>query len=165
VKSIRQLKVTFETSVLRGLEGCRPSISLLIWLPPGYGCFKWIFDVAILVKLFLLLLKDFPLLIDVFMFLIAALLSTQLAAFAGVGHFLLKGDALFVILAVNQPFLFSSRQFSSFVSDIILDLSSFHNCYTIKVYKCANYCIHALANGLLSPIFSSIRINNGNDLL
>jgi hypothetical protein len=57
----------------------------------------------------------------------AALLSTRLAASAGVGHFLLEGDALLVILVVNQPLVFSSWQFSSFVLDIRLDLSSFHS--------------------------------------
>jgi hypothetical protein len=55
----------------------------------------------------------------------AAFLATRLAVSAGVRQFFLEGDALLVILAVDQPLLFSSWQFSSFISDIRLDLSSF----------------------------------------
>jgi hypothetical protein len=75
---------------------------------------------------------------------VVALLSTQLAISAGVRQFLLEGDALLVILAVNQPLLFSSWQFSYFISDIRLDLSSFHSWNARKVFKCANFHVHAL---------------------
>jgi hypothetical protein len=54
-------------------------------------------------------------------------LASRLASSTGCGCFALEGHVLMVILAVNQPHLFSSWQFTSIVSDIILDLSSFQS--------------------------------------
>jgi hypothetical protein len=57
----------------------------------------------------------------------AALLTTWLAAACGLTSFVLEGDALLVILAINNPLIFSSWNFASFLSDIKLVLSSFHS--------------------------------------
>jgi hypothetical protein len=57
----------------------------------------------------------------------AAFLATWLAASMGTGDFLLEEDALLVILAVNQPHLFSTWHFAPLISDIKLDLPAFHS--------------------------------------
>jgi hypothetical protein len=52
-------------------------------------------------------------------------LPLRLATSTGYGCFALEGDALLVILAVNQSHLFSTWQFASIVSDITLDIYFF----------------------------------------
>ena len=55
----------------------------------------------------------------------AALLATRLAQFYGLDVFSFEGDALFVILAVNQPTLFAYWHFNYVISIICVELSSF----------------------------------------
>jgi hypothetical protein len=136
-KTIQQLKVTLEHHYSAWKAAVLPSL----WLPPDFGSFKGNFDVAIRddFAVAAAVISDYSGEVilaatkrlsssDVLMGeAAAALLSTQLAISAGVRQFHLEGDALLVILAVNQPLLFSSWQFSSFISDIRMDLSSFHS--------------------------------------
>ena len=79
----------------------------------------------------------------------------RVAASASAAHFLLEGDALLVTLAVNHPSTFSSWHFSSYVSDIILVLSSFQSWHVLKVSKCVNYRAHALDIILVLSSFQS----------
>jgi hypothetical protein len=105
---------------------------------------------------------------------VAALLAVCLAAFSGCDHLLLEGDALLVVLAINNPPLLSSWCFAHCISDISLILSSLHSWNAVKVHRCSNFCAHALAQWAASnhvfesipkgsPIISSIRIRNGKD--
>jgi len=55
----------------------------------------------------------------------AILLASPLALSSGYDHFIIEGDALLVILAINSPELFSLSNFSNVVSDISLSLLSF----------------------------------------
>ena len=55
----------------------------------------------------------------------AALLATRLARSYGLDVFSFEGDALLVILVVNQPTLFAFWHFNSIISDICVELSSF----------------------------------------
>jgi hypothetical protein len=71
---------------------------------------------------------------------VAALLTTRLAAACGVTSFVLEGDALLVVLAINTPLIFYSWNFASFLSNINLVLSSFHS-----LSRCANFRAHVLA--------------------
>jgi hypothetical protein len=90
----------------------------------------------------------------------AALLTTRLAASTGYGCFALEGDALLVILAVNQPHLFSTWQFASIVSDITLDLSFFQSLSALKISRCANFRAHCLAKWAATHlVFGSIPID------
>jgi hypothetical protein len=57
----------------------------------------------------------------------AALLAVRLAVSSGCDHLLLEGDALLVVLAIKNPSLFSSWNFSHCISDISLVLSSFQS--------------------------------------
>jgi hypothetical protein len=104
----------------------------------------------------------------------AALLTSQLALSLGYDHFIIEGDALLVILAINSPELFSLWNFSNVVSDINLSLSSFQSWNALKVSRCANYRAHALDKwaasrlvigsiSIRSPILSSIQIQSGKD--
>jgi hypothetical protein len=104
----------------------------------------------------------------------AALLASQLALSSGFDTLFLEGDALLVILAINTPSLFPSRNFSNIVSDIRLGLSSFQSWNILKVSHSANFRAHALAKWAASylvfgsipkgsPILSSIRIKNWKD--
>jgi hypothetical protein len=184
MKIIQQLKVSLEQHLSAWRAFALPSL----WLPPDFESFKGNFDVAIR--------EDFAVAAavisdssgevilaatkrlsstDVLMGEAAAtFLATWLAVSTGVRKFLLEGDALLVILAVDQPLLFSSWQFSSFISDIRLDLSSFLSWNARKVSKCAIFRAHALAKWAAihhvfgsistgSPILSSIRIKNGKN--
>jgi hypothetical protein len=102
---------------------------------------------------------------------VAALLTTRLAAVCGVTSFVLEGDALLVVLAINTPLIFSSWNFASFLSNINLVLSSFHSWSAVKVSRCVNFRAHVLAKWDLvfgsisigSSILSSIRIKNGKN--
>jgi hypothetical protein len=55
-----------------------------------------------------------------------ALLTTRLATSVGLRNFLL-GDALLVIIAVNQPHIFYFWHFAPYISDINLELSVFQS--------------------------------------
>jgi hypothetical protein len=85
---------------------------------------------------------------------------------------MLEGDALLVILAVNQPHLFATWQFAPIISDLRLELSTFQNWNALKFYRCANFRVYVLAKWAViylvfgsipsgSPILSSIMIKNG----
>jgi len=104
----------------------------------------------------------------------AALLTSRLATSVGLENFLLEGDALLVILAVNQPYLFSSWHFAPYISNIRLELFIFQSRNASKVSRYANFRAHVLAKWAAthlvfgsistgSPILSSIKIKNGND--
>jgi hypothetical protein len=104
----------------------------------------------------------------------AALLTYRLALSLGYDHFIIEGDALLVILAINSPELFYLWNFSNVVSDINLSLSSFQSWNALKVSRCANYRAHALDKwaasrlvigsiSIRSPILSSIQIQSGKD--
>jgi hypothetical protein len=75
----------------------------------------------------------------------ATLLAVRLAAFSRCDHLLLEGDALLVVLAINNPPLFSSWCFAHCISNISLVLSSLHGWNAVKVSRCANFRAHALA--------------------
>jgi hypothetical protein len=104
----------------------------------------------------------------------AALLAIRLADSMGCRLVALEGDALIVILAINNPLLFSSWNFANCLADISLILSSFHSWNAVKVSRSANFRAHVLGkwaashsvygsipNG--STILSSIRIRSGKD--
>jgi hypothetical protein len=55
------------------------------------------------------------------------LLITRLTAARGVTSFVLKGDVLLVVLTFNNPLILFLLNFASFLHDINLVLSSFHN--------------------------------------
>jgi hypothetical protein len=54
-------------------------------------------------------------------------LFTRLTAARGVTSFVLKGDVLLVVLTFNNPLILFLLNFASFLHDINLVLSSFHN--------------------------------------
>jgi hypothetical protein len=56
---------------------------------------------------------------------IVALLTTRMSVSLGCNLLSLEGDALLVVLAINNPTLFSSWSFANCISDINLALSSF----------------------------------------
>jgi hypothetical protein len=111
IQAIHHLKVTLQSATL-------PSF----WLPPIFGCFKSNFDVAIRDNFFVAVagIRNFfrKIILAVTQKLYVSnvligevsttLLVTRLAASTGIGDFMLEGDALLVIVAVNQPHLFSS---------------------------------------------------------
>ena len=49
-----------------------------------------------------------------------------------------------VILAVNQPHFFATWQFTSIISDLILELTSFQSWNALKVSRCGNCCAYVL---------------------
>jgi exonuclease III len=176
------------TSLDSHLLVCRKAALPSLWLPPCVGSVKGNFDVAIkgnfavaaavlsdssgeIFAAATLKLHSFDVLLGEAS---AALLATRLARSYGLDVFFLEGDALLVSLAVNQPALFSSWHFSSVISDICFELSSFRRWHASKVSRCANFRAHALAKWaatnhvfgsipLGSPILSSIRIQSGKD--
>ena len=104
----------------------------------------------------------------------AALLASRLATLSDFNNLILEGDALLVILTVNQPQLFATWQFAPIISYLRLELSSFQSCNALKVSRCANFRAHVLAKWIAthfmfgsiplgSLIFSSLRIKNGKD--
>ena len=74
----------------------------------------------------------------------ATLLAAHLVAFSGFGSFLLEGDALLIIFAINSPSLFSSWTFANYISNIRLIMSYFQSWNTLKVSQCVNFRAHAL---------------------
>jgi hypothetical protein len=79
----------------------------------------------------------------------------------GVSSLFLEGDALLVILAINQPSLFTSWSFANVISDISLDLISFQSWHASKVSRSANYRSHVLAKWAASnQVFGSILIGS-----
>jgi hypothetical protein len=112
-----------------------------LWLPPCVGSVKGNFDVAIrgnfavatavlsdssgeIFATATLKLHSFDVLLGEAS---TAFLATRLARSYGLGVFSFEGDALQVILAVNQPALFASWHFNSVILDICVDLSSFRS--------------------------------------
>jgi hypothetical protein len=87
--------------------------------------------------------------------------ATQLASSTDFRSFDLEGDALLVILAVNQPLLFTSWQFPSVVSNITVNLSSFQSLNALKVFRCANFQAHSLTNWAITYlVFGSIPLGS-----
>ncbi|XP_059440565.1 uncharacterized protein LOC132173020 [Corylus avellana] len=76
---------------------------------------------------------------------LAALLTTRLAASFGCNFLSLEGDALLVVLAINNPSLFSSWIFANCISDISVVLAPFQSWNALKVSRSANFRAHALA--------------------
>jgi hypothetical protein len=81
------------------------------------------------------------------------------------------GDALLVVLAINNP-LFFFLELARFLCDINLVLSSFHSWSAVKVSRCANYRARVLAKWAASHLVfgsiligSPIRIKNVKDHL
>jgi hypothetical protein len=81
------------------------------------------------------------------------------------------GDALLVVLAINNPLIIFLLELARFLYDINLVLSSFHSWSAVKVSRCANYrapvlaklaASHLVFGSILirSSILSSIRIKN-----
>jgi hypothetical protein len=86
-----------------------------------------------------------------------ALLVVRLAASMGLGPISVEGDALFVILAINSPALFSTWSFANCIFYISLTLSSFQSWNALKVSQCANFMAHALTKWAASNrVFGSI---------
>jgi hypothetical protein len=71
--------------------------------------------------------------------------ATQLARSISMNVFSLKGDALLVIFAVNQPSLFASWHFASIIDYISVDLSPFQTCNVLTMSKYINFCAQILA--------------------
>jgi hypothetical protein len=72
-----------------------------------------------------------------------ALLVARLAVFSRCDKRMLEGDALLVVLAINNPSLFSSSTFANCFSDISLVLSSFQSWITLKVFDVPTF-VHIL---------------------
>lgn len=103
-----------------------------LWFPPLMGSVKGNFDVAVhdsfvvpaavisdsLSNIVLAAMHKLPSTDVLQGEAFAALLATLLAVSCGCNNFFLEGDALLVLLAVNNPFIFSSWSFSSIVCDI-----------------------------------------------
>jgi hypothetical protein len=79
-----------------------------------------------------------------------------------------------VVLAINNPSLFSSWNFANCIADVSLVLSSFQGWNTLKVSRSANFRAHALGKWVAShfvfgsiptgsSIISSILIKNWKD--
>jgi hypothetical protein len=72
---------------------------------------------------------------------------------------ILEGDALNVVLTIQQPHLFEGWNFSNVVSDISLYLHSFFGWKADKVSRSANFRAHYLAKLATSHlVFGSIPI-------
>jgi hypothetical protein len=104
----------------------------------------------------------------------AALLASQIASSLGIYSLILEGDAINIILAIQQPDLFLDWNFASIISDIQVHLLSLYSWKAIKVSRSANFRAHSLARWAASnlvfgsipnwsPILSSIRIRSGFD--
>jgi hypothetical protein len=104
----------------------------------------------------------------------AALLAIQSVASFGVYSLILEGDAINIILTIQNPDLFKDWNFASIISDINFFLLSFHSWKASKISRSANVRAHLLARWAAfnlvfgsilnwSLIISSIRIKNGDD--
>jgi hypothetical protein len=104
----------------------------------------------------------------------AALLAVHTAASCSAYSLTLEGDALNVVLAIQQPQLFEGWNFSNVVSDISLYLHSFYSWKAVKVSRSVNFRAHCLAKWaashlvfgsipIRSSILSSIRTKSGKD--
>jgi hypothetical protein len=183
-KVSQQLHASLGSHLLAWKNASLPSL----WLPPCVGSVKGNFDVAIrgnfavvsavlsdssgeiFAAATLKLYSSDVLLGEAS----AALLATWLAWSYGLEVFSFEGDALLVILAINQLALFASWHFNSVILDICVELSSFRSWHASKVSRCANFCAHALVKlvaiylvfgsiPLGSPILSSIWIRSRKD--
>ncbi|XP_059446389.1 uncharacterized protein LOC132177930 [Corylus avellana] len=178
------------SSLEHHLSAWRDSTSPSIWVPPSFGWLKGNFDFDVAVR------SSFSVAAGVIsdasgnMIMVvthklsstdalageafAALLTSRLAVSLTSDKFCIEGDALLVVLAINNPSLFSSWSIANCISDIIVTLSSFPSWNASKVSRCANFRAHALAKWAASnlvfgsmpigsPILSSIRIRGGKD--
>ena len=103
-----------------------------------------------------------------------ALLNVRTAVSCSVYSFILEGDALNVVLAIQQPQLFEGWNFSNVVSDIFLYLHFFYSWKAEKVSRSTNFRARCLAKwatshlvfgniSIRSSILSSIRNRSGKD--
>ena len=76
---------------------------------------------------------------------LAALLTTRLAVSLGCNLLSLEGDALLVVLAINNPTLFSSWSFANCIFYINLALSSFQSLNALKVSHSVNFRAYVYA--------------------
>ena len=91
----------------------------------------------------------------------AALLAVYTAASCCVYSLILEGDALNVVLAIQQPWLFGGWNFSRVVSDISLYLDSFYSWKADKASRSAIFRAHCLAKWAASHLlFGSIPIES-----
>jgi hypothetical protein len=79
----------------------------------------------------------------------ATLLAVHIAASCGAYSLILEGDALNVVLAIQQPQLFAGWNFSNVVSDIFLYLYSFFSWKVKKVSRSVNFRAYCLAKWAL----------------
>jgi hypothetical protein len=183
--AIQHLKVSLQSPYFAWQSVALPSL----WLPSISGYLKGHFDIAIcdnfdvatavisnsLGEIILAMTQKLSVSDILIGEAFAVLLATRLAASTGTEHFTLEGNALLVILVVNQPHLFSSWHLAPFILDIILNLSSFLNWNALKVSRSANLRAHVLVKWATthivfgsiptrSPILFSLKIKNGKDL-
>jgi len=183
-KAIKRISFTLGLHCKAWSDSILPSL----WTPPFVGCIKGNFDVAVhgdfSVAAAIISDENGNIILVVTQKLTSsdallgeastALLTSQLAASSGCGNLFLEGDALLVILAINNPPLSSSWSFANCISDISLVLSYFHSWNTFIVSRSANFRAHCLTKWAASnhffgsiliefPIFSSIRIRSGKD--
>ncbi|XP_059436361.1 uncharacterized protein LOC132169326 [Corylus avellana] len=81
-----------------------------------------------------------------------ALLAARLVVSSGCDKLMLEGDALLVVLAINNPSLFSSWTFANCIYNISLVLSSFQSWNALKVSRCANFRALALTKWVTSNL-------------
>jgi hypothetical protein len=103
-----------------------------------------------------------------------ALLASQIASSLGIYSLTLEGDAINIILSIQQPDLFLNWNFASIIADIQVHLLSLYSWKACKVSRSANFRAHCLARWAASnlvfgsipnwsPILSSIQIRSGFD--
>ena len=68
----------------------------------------------------------------------------------------LEGDALLVVLAINNPSLFSSWDFANCLADVSLILSSFQSWNALKVFRSVNFRAHVLDKWVVFRLFLEI---------
>ena len=106
----------------------------------------------------------------------AALLASQIASSFEIYFLTLEGDAINIILAIQQPNFFLDWNFASVISNIRVNLLSLYSWKACKVFRNVNFCAHSLARWVASnlifgsilnwsPILSFIQIRSGFDHL
>jgi hypothetical protein len=184
IKIIHQVSCSFKFH----LEAWNSKVLPALWLPPAKGWVKLNFDVAVKGSFSVAATVVSDEKGDVLNAATqklhgsdalqgeahAALLAVRLADSMGCKLITLEGDALLVILAINNPPLFSSWNFANCLADISLVLSSFQSWVALKVSRCANFRAHVLGKWAAShhvfgsiptgsTILSSLRIRSGKD--
>jgi hypothetical protein len=184
-KAIIQISLNLNNHISARRDLALPSM----WMPSAVGCFKANFDVAIRASFAMaatVISNDMGIILAAAIHKLsstdvlrgeafAALLVVRLTASLSLGCLSLEGDALLVVLAVNNLPLFHSWSFVNCILNIGLALSSFQSWSALKISRCANFRAHALAKWAIfnhvfgsiptgPPILSSIRIRNEKNL-